>query len=218
MPEIIDKILARPDADRITESLHRALAEEKKRRLAFYKWITPSIKAEFINGEIQIPSPARLEHLNVIRLLSRLMSIHTDTKNLGIVLSEKAMISLGRNDYEPDIVFFKEEKVKGFTPDQMFFPAPDLVVEVLSKSTQKKDRGIKKEDYAAHGIPEYWIIDPIKQEIEQYLLTSPNDTIYFLPHKFSISEDIESKVIQGFTIPVLALFDAEVNVQTMKKL
>ncbi len=44
---------------------------------------------------------------------------------------------------------------------QSKFPAPDLIVEVLSESTEANDRGIKFEDYAAHGVVEYWIVDPM---------------------------------------------------------
>jgi Uma2 family endonuclease len=64
----------------------------------------------------------------------------------------------------------------------MLFPAPDFVVEILSKGTARKDKGIKKEDYALHGVKEYWIIDPIKQTIEQYLLINLTDTEYFPPY------------------------------------
>ncbi|GAB2598351.1 Uma2 family endonuclease [Spirosoma areae] len=42
----------------------------------------------------------------------------------------------------------------------MKLPAPDLVIEVLSKSTARRDRGVKFTDYAANGIAEYWIVNP----------------------------------------------------------
>lgn len=47
----------------------------------------------------------------------------------------------------------------------MVHPAPDFTVEVLSKSTASKDKGVKLEDYAAHGVRGYWIIDPIRKSI-----------------------------------------------------
>ena len=54
--------------------------------------------------------------------------------------------------------FFKNEKAKKFTTAQIIFPSPDLIIEVISKSTEKNDRGTKFEDYEAHAIEEYWII------------------------------------------------------------
>ncbi len=47
---------------------------------------------------------------------------------------------------------------------------PDLVVEVLSPSTEKMDRGLKMETYARHGIGEYWIVDIPQTGIEIYRL------------------------------------------------
>lgn len=100
----------------------------------------------------------------------------------------------------------------------MLFPAPDFVVEILSKSTASIDKGIKKQDYAAHGVQEYWIIDPIRQRIEQYILFSPTDKTYSPPKTFGIADEIESHVIKGFVIPVQAIFDEAVNVETIQDL
>ncbi len=48
--------------------------------------------------------------------------------------------------------------------------APDLVVEVLSLSTEARDRGIKKDAYEAAGVREYWIVDPDDKAVEVYIL------------------------------------------------
>lgn len=119
---------------------------------------------------------------------------------------------------QPDLVFFSKEKYDTFSDDQLLFPAPDFVVEIISKKTDSVDRGIKKQDYAAHGIREYWIIDLFRQHIEQYVLLSPNDTHYLPAKTFGLADEIESFVIKGFNIPVLALFDETVNVETMQLL
>jgi Uma2 family endonuclease len=137
---------------------------------------------------------------------------------LGRVGTEKVMIALTRNDYEPDLVFFSKEKAEKFTEEQMLFPAPDFVVEILSKKTASKDRGVKKEDYAAHGIQEYWIIDPVRQQIEQYILFLPHDKQYAPAKFYGIDDDIESRVIKGFIIPVRAIFDEETNLETIQEL
>ncbi|MFN8355170.1 MAG: Uma2 family endonuclease [Spirosomataceae bacterium] len=100
----------------------------------------------------------------------------------------------------------------------MFFPAPDFVVEILSSKAAQRDRGIKKQDYAAHGIREYWIIDPERQRIEQYLLLTERDTVYFEPYVFGIDDPIKSVVIEGFQVPVRAIFEAEANAQVLAQL
>jgi Uma2 family endonuclease len=69
-----------------------------------------------------------------------------------------------------------------------------------------------------HGTKEYWIIDPTKQTVEQYLLMQPNDTSYFEPFKFVRGDEVSSKVIYGFTIPVDAIFDETANMVALREL
>lgn len=211
----IQKILRQPNAQQQFELLRSALLEESKRRSVFYEWVDETMKAEFINGEIVIHSPVRIEHWQASEMLVSMLSLFTKIKKSGKIGFEKVMISLTRNDYEPDIVFFRKEKADTFIAGQVLFPAPDFVVEILSKKTAVTDRTTKKEDYAAHGIGEYWIIDAHKQTIEQYLLLSETDTSYFQPYIFRIGDDISSRVIEGFTIPVQAVFDEAVNLKTL---
>ena len=214
---ILEEIKKRPNAQLVIQEAIKFLNDETEKRTAFRNWIDESMKAEFINGEVILHSPVKNKHLNASDLLSRILSVHSSNKKLGAVQVEKAMISLTRNDYEPDICFFGNEKADKFTADQMLFPAPDLVIEILSKSTAKRDKGIKFEDYAAHGIKEYWIIDPDKQKVEQFALLGdlkeyfPIATVYY-------DDDIKSRVVEGFEIPVAAIFEEKANIEALKKL
>jgi Uma2 family endonuclease len=218
MVNYAQKILQSPDALQQLEILHKAVEAEKRRRHEFREWITPDVKAEFINGETIIHSPTKRRHWKVTDLLSSLLSIYARIKDIGIVGVEKVMISLTRNDYEPDLVFFSKEKSDLFTDDQVLFPAPNFVVEILSKKTAPKDKGVKKQDYAAHGIPEYWIIDPVSQQIQQYVLILPEDKQYAPPRVLTMDDMIESRVIEGFSIPVRAIFESQANIEALQQL
>jgi Uma2 family endonuclease len=143
-----------------------------------------------------------------------LLSNYVIKNSLGIVLSEKILITLTRNDYEPDICFFKKEKSDKFLPEQMQFPAPDLIIEVISPSSKEIDRGIKFNDYAFHGIEEYWIIEPNNKIIEQYISNGSEYELYIK----SSSGLIKSKVITGFEIPVKAANDDIIYYDTLKKI
>lgn len=79
------------------------------------------------------------------------------------------MISLSRNDYEPDICFWRKEVSDQCLEDQMHFPAPDFIIEITSPSTEKIDRNEKFIDYAAHQVKEYWIVDPQKKTVEKFI-------------------------------------------------
>ena len=198
-------LLARHDLPQLTERLSQTLAEERRAREEFRRSLTPEVKAEFIAGEIVMHSPAKAKHLIATRNLLGLLDAFVKKHALGLVLSEKALVALTRNDYEPDVVFFDVAKSSRFGDDQMEFPAPDFVVEILSESTERRDRGVKFADYAEHQIREYWIIDCDQQSVEQYLL--PNQASeYRLAQKLTQGE-IESTVIERFRIPVAAIFD-----------
>ena len=125
---------------------------------------------------------------------------------------QKSAVVFPRNDYGPDIVFFGPEKARTLQPGTMRFPIPDLIVEVLSESTEARDRGLKCEDYAAHGVTEYWIVDAERGMIEQYLL---RDGTYQLEVKAS-SGEIHSTAIPGFTAPVRAFFHQAENLAALQ--
>lgn len=69
---------------------------------------------------------------------------------------------------------------------------------------------------AAHGAQEYWIVAPLHQQIEQYYLALPTDTTYLPARIFGPDDDIESRAVQGFVIPVRAVFDSEANILAMR--
>ena len=166
----VEKTLEMPDAVLFARKLENALQAEQQKRRHFYEIVEENKKMEFINGEIVFHSPVKLQHNDATFLLGMLLKAFVNKNNLGFVGVEKIMVSLTRNDYEPDLCFFGKEKSKSFKRNQAQFPAPDFVVEVLSDSTEKNDRETKFQDYAAHGVGEYWIIDAEKETVEQYFL------------------------------------------------
>jgi Uma2 family endonuclease len=214
MDKILEPILKSPKLHDYLKIIQKTVETENQKRKRFYKEITPNIKAEFINGEIIIHSPVIKKHNTVTGMFYRFLSIYNDINKLGFVGFEKILIQLTRNDYEPDICFFKNNKASKFTDEQMFFPAPDFIVEILSKSTEKRDRGIKFKDYALHGVGEYWINNPEKEIIEQYIL---NDKEYKLIKKTD-SGIITSIEINGFEMPVKAIFDEQENLKELLKI
>ncbi len=209
-------LMSRPDLPRIAECINTTLRDEQHRRAQFRDELTPSVKAEFIGGEVVMHSPAKAKHLRVTDNLVSLLRNFVIAHERGEVFTEKALVCLTRNDYEPDVCFFGVEKAAAFEGDTLEFPPPDFVVEVLSDSTEHRDRGVKWDDYGLHGIKEYWIIDCDEQTIEQYLIRGDEET-YHLARKLTDGE-IESVVVTGFRIPVAALFDSKQNLLALKKI
>lgn len=210
----LEPILHSPSLPEIAAALNARLRDETERREHFYEEMSDNQKVEFIDGEVVMHSPARNRHLTTQLGLATLLHTFVQFRELGAVRLEKCLCVFPRNDYEPDIVFFGKEKADRFHSNTMKFPVPDFVVEVLSETTERFDRGVKFEDYEAHGVQEYWIIDPTegRETVEQYVL---ENGAFQLKLK-SGSGEINSHVINGFGIPIRAIFDTKANLVTLR--
>jgi Uma2 family endonuclease len=211
---LIDQIFRSPQLPQILQELNSLWEKEQADRRAFYEQISENDKAEFINGQPIFHSPVKRKHSSALDFLQTLLSVYVRINGLGRIYVEKLMIELTRNSFEPDLCFFTANRDAQFDEEQMLFPAPDFVIEILSRKTEKYDRGVKFEDYEAHGIKEYWIVDPTHKTIEQYLLKNKR---YELAVK-SNDGYIESKVIKGFKMPIKAGFYERENLKALQEI
>jgi Uma2 family endonuclease len=204
IPEAIKaQLFSSPRLPLYARQLQAWMETEQARREQFYREMSETRKTEFINGEVIVHSPVRSCHNLVGQNLLYLLGVFVRKHQLGYIGYEKILITLTRNDYEPDLCYFGPAKAQSFTSNQTKFPPPDFVAEILSPGTKANDYGIKFEDYALHGVCEYWIIDPEQEFVEQYFLKGE---IYEL-HVRAMTGVLESSAISGFVIPVRAIFD-----------
>lgn len=212
----IQRILEKPSAAIIARGVQDKLADEARLRHEFYEMIDEDSSAEFINGEIVFHSPVMKWHTDATKELLKLIDDYLTIKGLnGYVGVEKTMVELTRNSYEPDICYWVPTTAKTFKKNQLIYPVPDFVAEVLSKSSQKnidRDRVVKYEDYQNHQVPEYWIVDPELQTIEQYLLENGR---YQLNLKAKQGTVI-SRIIPDFEIPIPSIFDKQLNLKVRR--
>ncbi|MDQ2753573.1 MAG: Uma2 family endonuclease [Bacteroidota bacterium] len=199
MDKILQPILQSPKLPDYVEELKRVLAEEEIKRNEFYNWLDEDKRAEFISGEVIIHSPARSVHIEVLQNLLLAIAPFVQIHHLGKVYTEQALIKLKRSDVMPDLAFWKNQS---FTNETKTFPAPDFIIEVLSKSTEKYDRRNKKDEYAFNGVREYWIVDADKKIIEQYILDNEQ---FRLKEKVSHGT-VQCAVLNGLEIELSKIF------------
>jgi Uma2 family endonuclease len=113
---------------------------------------------------------------------------------LDVILSEHDVL-------EPDLLLVLNEH-KDFLQDWVR-GAPDLVIEVLSPTTEARDRGIKLKAYARYGVGEYWIVDPVTRVIELYRLTAEG---FHLAATCATGKTVETPMLPGFSLPVDSIF------------
>ena len=122
---------------------------------------------EYINGEVVMMAPAKFFHVTVSGNLYRLFFEYLRGKTC-VPIPDGLLVKLtDRDKFIPDfMVVCDRNKIK---PDGIR-GAPDLVAEILSRSTEYYDRGYKMRKYAQCGVREYWIIDTRLKSVEQYIL------------------------------------------------
>ncbi|TDA70386.1 MAG: Uma2 family endonuclease [Clostridia bacterium] len=139
----------------------------------FLAWGDEDTWAEWVDGEVTLLSPAATKHQRINVFLSSFLSNYVLLKKLGQVLTAPFVIRLPEpvgHGREPDIIFIREENLAHLRPTY-FAGAPDLVVEITSPESLARDRGEKFKEYERAGVPEYWLVDPDKEEAEFYCLS-----------------------------------------------
>ena len=129
---------------------------------------------EVIAGELYVTPSPRWIHQRVAFRLGFLIERFLEEHGFGGFLSTGPIdVLFGEGDYlAPDLVFVRQER-EAIVKPRGIEAAPDLVVEVVSDSTARRDRGIKRERYAHFGVPEYWVVDVEAQRVEVYRLNEP---------------------------------------------
>jgi Uma2 family endonuclease len=129
---------------------------------------------EVIAGELYVtPAPGSIHQKVSARIFTELRVFATNRHALGEVLYAPLDVIFEDGDYvQPDLVFLRKERGHLLTERGLEGP-PDLVVEILSPTTARQDRGIKRDRYAHFGVPEYWIVDTDQRRVEVHRLAEP---------------------------------------------
>jgi Uma2 family endonuclease len=100
------------------------------------------------------------------------MGLYADTNQVGKIISSPFVMRLPTrpSGREPDLIFIRTEHFKWLRETHLDGPA-NLVVEIVSPESDARDRGDKFVEYESAGIPEYWLIDPLRQQAVFYELT-----------------------------------------------
>ncbi|MBQ9486231.1 MAG: Uma2 family endonuclease [Selenomonadaceae bacterium] len=126
---------------------------------------------EIIEGEKIMSAAAPLNHSSILFRLGMIIGNYVIAKKCGYVFPDDVDVHFpDGNLFKPDLVVVKQENAGILNWHGSIYGVPDMVVEVLSKSTRRKDLTIKKDIYESNGVKEYWIIDPWAKAVDVYIL------------------------------------------------
>ena len=157
------------------------MATEIFNDIEFYK------SYEIIGGKKFMAPSANPTHGRVIGRLYTFIDNYFNENERGYVFSDNIDVHFPDGTIlKPDLSVIKEENSAIIDWFRGIYGVPDMVVEVLSKSTKKKDITIKKDIYEAQGVREYWIVDTWAKSISVYLL---RDGKYFFDDEYILFDD-----------------------------
>ncbi len=119
-------------------------------------------RSELLDGRIVMMAPQTMKHKLIAENLSCIFSglLKSFSGGVDVILTKTDRVV-------PDVIVVCNRDIIKRTA---IHGAPDLVVEVLSRRTMKKDLGYKKDLYERCGVREYWIVNPFAYSIEIYAL------------------------------------------------
>ena len=160
---------------------------------------------EIIEGELFVSCSPGLTHQGVLFNLSGLFWTFLKTNPIGTVAPGPGVILSNYSGVIPDLVFFSHDVRDTLVKNDRVHGPPSLVVEILSpgSSNIRRDRVVKLQLYAKHGVPEYWIIDLKNRAIERYL---NQDSSLILQERLREDETLTTPALPGFSCRISEIF------------
>jgi Uma2 family endonuclease len=159
---------------------------------------------EIIEGVLYVSNAPHSNHQTVVTELSRQIGNFTVEHKSGRVLVAPFEVHLSERSrpVQPDLLFIRAERWPA-AGAQFFDGAPDLVVEVTSPGSVRRDKVVKFTAYEQAGVAEYWIVNPHTKTVEVYTLSGGE---YALWGEYTGDEVITSAVLAGLEIVNSTLF------------
>ena len=177
---------------------------------------------EIIEGEKFMAASPNWGHVNITANLIGTIGVYARINKLGVAVADNFDVHFPDGSlFRPDFIFVSSANEKLFLDNESttLHGVPDMVAEIFSRSTMKRDMGIKKDTYERNGVKEYWIINPWSRSIEVYLLREGK---YFLDEVYhNCSEDElnemtdEERAAVKFEMPVNVLDGFKVKIKNI---
>ncbi|MCC2683900.1 MAG: hypothetical protein K0R75_799 [Paenibacillaceae bacterium] len=145
-------------------------------------------KYELVDGKMELLASAGTRHQALVSILIVLLT--ADCQEEYVILPDIDVIFENRNSRRPDLVMVHRDRLHILTKRGVE-GLPDLVVEILSPSSVRRDKVSKVETYARFGVPEYWIVDMGNEALEQYILAGDQGK-YTLHNIYESDEAVQS--------------------------
>ena len=155
---------------------------------------------EVIDGNLIMEPKPKPYHQEVVITLAELLRMFLRESHFGKVYVDVDVV-FDNQVVSPDIIFISTDRLHIIQEINIQGP-PDLVIEILSPSTQKHDRKVKSQLYFDNGVKEYWLVDPALSLVE--ILSSAEDS--WKRTAYGAGDRLSSPALPGLRIEVKDIF------------
>jgi Uma2 family endonuclease len=136
----------------------------------FLDWRPEELRAEWVDGEVILVAPANDGHDSLEIWLTAILKLFLDESELGELRSDMFVRFAQRHRLRvPDLMVIANDHRDRIRQTIIEGP-PDVIFEIISPDSRNRDRRAKYLEYEAVGVREYWIIDPLVQRVDCYVL------------------------------------------------
>ncbi len=165
---------------------------------------------EYEDGELVQMNPPHGRHQQVLLHLASELLLHIRREKVGRLWPEiEVHLPQEQRVYIPDLVYLATEHLNRYSVEEgRIHGTPDLVVEILLPSTERRDRTTKMRAYQQSGLTWYWLVDPDELICQEYKWTPEG---YLLAQSIPPGEAFTPHLFPGLSLDLAALLDEAVK-------
>lgn len=161
---------------------------------------------ELIGGEHYVTPAPLTKHQRVSSNLQGHFFHHCQQTKAGRIFAAPTDVIFTETDVvQPDLLFIAQHRQHIITRENIQGP-PDLIIEIVSDSTRRRDERLKRTLYEQHRVSEYWIVDPELDSVKIYRL---HEGRYATPHELTLEQPrtiLTTPLLPGLSLPLSEIF------------
>ena len=160
---------------------------------------------EIIDGEHVVTPTPNIRHQTIVGAFHLLIANYLERHGIGRILLSPLDVILSDYDVvEPDLLYVSHQRDDALTGTHVR-GVPELVIEIASKGTRKRDETIKRRLYERVGVSEYWIVDPEIDVVRVYRRDSDG---FARPTELSreAGDVLTTALLPGLELPLARIF------------
>ena len=158
---------------------------------------------ELLRGELYMVPSSNTAHQRIAFNLAWFLRAFVQENSLGeVFIAPYDVVPSQFNVLQPDVIFVSADQQSIIT-DANIQGAPALLIEVVSPSTLTRDREVKRNIYAEHGVREYWLVDPDARTIT---VMSLHGKELRETGQYSAADTLSSLTLPGLSLDLASIF------------